>query len=56
LPGLTHRYVDKALLLPINTCPVYCRYCTRSYAIGGDTETVENAQLATDPKLWDRAF
>ena len=56
VPGLTHRYVDKALFLPLNTCPVYCRFCTRSYAIGGDTETVEKAQLATDPKLWDRAF
>ena len=39
-PGLTHRYVDKALFLPTNVCPVYCRYCTRSYAIGGDTESV----------------
>jgi lysine 2,3-aminomutase len=56
VPGLTHRYVDKALFLPLNTCPVYCRFCTRSYAIGGDTETVEKSQLATDPKLWDRAF
>ena len=56
VPGLTHRYVDKALFLPLNTCPVYCRFCTRSYAIGGDTDTVEKAQLATDPKLWDRAF
>ena len=54
--GLTHRYVDKALFLPLNTCPVYCRFCTRSYAIGGDTDTVEKAQLATDPKLWEQAF
>ena len=36
--GLTHRYVDKALFLPLQTCPVYCRFCTRSYAIGPDTE------------------
>jgi lysine 2,3-aminomutase len=56
VPGLTHRYVDKALFLPLNTCPVYCRFCTRSYAIGGDTDTVEKAQLATDPKLWEQAF
>ena len=34
-PGLTHRYVDKALFLAAQrTCPVYCRFCTRSYAIG----------------------
>jgi lysine 2,3-aminomutase len=56
VPGLTHRYVDKALFLPLNTCPVYCRFCTRSYAIGGDTEVVEKAQLATNPKQWKAAF
>ncbi|MDQ2816946.1 MAG: KamA family radical SAM protein [Candidatus Eremiobacteraeota bacterium] len=54
--GLTHRYVDKALFLPLNVCPVYCRFCTRSYAIGPDTETVDKAQLATDPKRWKAAF
>src|SRR5260221_5442550 len=41
VPGLTPRYRDKALFLPLNTCPVYCRFCTRSYAIGLDTEEVE---------------
>ena len=41
VPGLTHRYHDKALFLPLNTCPVYCRFCTRSYAIGIDTDTVD---------------
>ena len=41
VPGLTHRYPDKALFLPLDSCPVYCRFCTRSYAIGGDTEMVE---------------
>ena len=56
LPGLTHRYVDKALFLPTNVCPVYCRFCTRSYAIGGDTDVVEKAELATDPKRWQEAF
>jgi len=56
VPGLVHRYIDKALFLPTNVCPVYCRYCTRSYAIGGDTEVVEKAELATDPKRWQRAF
>jgi len=54
--GLTHRYVDKALFLPTNVCPVYCRFCTRSYAIGGDTDVVEKSELATDPKRWQQAF
>ena len=44
-PGLVHRYVDKALFLPLNTCPVYCRFCTRSYAIGPDTEDVDKVAL-----------
>ena len=56
VPGLTHRYPDKALFLPLNTCPVYCRFCTRSYAIGIDTETVEKVQLKVDPKRWEQAF
>ncbi len=54
--GLTHRYQDKALFLPLNTCPVYCRFCTRSYAIGVDTELVEKVDLKVDPKRWEVAF
>ncbi|GAC1545425.1 MAG: hypothetical protein NVS2B17_27740 [Candidatus Velthaea sp.] len=56
VPGLTHRYVDKALFLPLNTCPVYCRFCTRSYAIGPDTEDIDKARLANTPKDWQDAF
>ncbi len=54
--GLTHRYVDKALFLPLQTCPVYCRFCTRSYAIGPDTESVDKAALAKTPDQWRQAF
>ena len=54
--GLTHRYPDRALFLPLQTCPVYCRFCTRSYAIGPDTESVEKAALAKTPALWEQAF
>lgn len=54
--GLTHRYPDKALFLPLDTCPVYCRFCTRSYAIGVDTETVEKVKLRVNPKRWEEAF
>ncbi len=56
VPGLTHRYPDKALFLPLNTCPVYCRFCTRSYAIGLDTEEVEKVQLKVNEERWKRAF
>jgi len=55
--GLTHRYRDKALFLPIDSCPVYCRYCTRSYAIGADTELVgEKLKLRADLARWREAF
>lgn len=56
VPGLTHRYPDKALFLPLNTCPVYCRFCTRSYAIGVDTDTVEKVDLKVDHDRWEQAF
>ncbi len=57
VPGLIHRYTDKALFLPLNTCPVYCRFCTRSYAIGPDTEEVDHkTRLARTPKEWQDAF
>ena len=56
VPGLTHRYPDKALFLPLDTCPVYCRFCTRSYAVGVDTEEVEKIHLKVDEERWQRAF
>ena len=54
--GLTHRYVDKALFLPLDTCPVYCRFCTRSYAVGIDTEEVSKFQLKVNVDRWQQAF
>jgi lysine 2,3-aminomutase len=56
VPGLTHRYVDKALFLALDTCPVYCRFCTRSYAVGIDTEEVSKFQLKVNADRWQRAF
>jgi len=56
VPGLTHRYRDKALFLPLNSCPVYCRFCTRSYAIGGDTQVVGKLKLAPGLARWEQAF
>lgn len=34
VPGLVHRYPDRVLLLPIDFCSTYCRYCTRSRVVG----------------------
>jgi lysine 2,3-aminomutase len=56
VPGLTHRYADKALFLPLDTCPVYCRFCTRSYAIGLDTEEVEKVHMRPNEERWRRAY
>ncbi len=54
--GLTHRYPDKALFLTLDTCPVYCRFCTRSYAVGVDTDNVEKVSLKATEDRWERAF
>lgn len=32
VPGLTHRYPDRALLVTTPNCTMYCRYCTRKRA------------------------
>lgn len=55
-PGLVHRYPTKALFLAIDVCPVYCRFCTRSYAIGGDTDTVSKTRYAPSSGRWDQVF
>lgn len=52
--GLVHRYTDKCLFLASSHCPLYCRYCTRSYAVGADTETVTKASLKPQRKRWER--
>jgi lysine 2,3-aminomutase len=54
--GLTHRYFDRALFLPLDTCPVYCRFCTRSYAVGIDTEEVSKFSLKVNADRWQQAF
>lgn len=56
VPGLTHRYPDKALFLVLDTCPVYCRFCTRSYAVGLDTDVVEKVSLKAEDTRWERAL
>ena len=34
VPGLVHRYPDRALLIATTTCAMYCRHCTRKRAAG----------------------
>ena len=56
VPGLTHRYRDKALFLPQLSCPVYCRFCTRSYAVGADAPGVAKLALTASLARWEQAF
>lgn len=48
IPGLTHRYPDRVLLLVSNVCAMYCRFCTRKRKVGKqyDTITAENFEKA----------
>ena len=55
VPGLVHRYTDKALFIALQVCPVYCRFCTRSYAIGPHAGDVDKVHLTT-PHEWQRIF
>ena len=47
VPGLVHRYVDRALLKVVAACPVYCRFCFRRESVGeGKGGPLPDADLA----------
>lgn len=42
VPGITHRYPDRVLMVISNNCAIYCRYCTRKRTMyDGATPEVE---------------
>jgi len=45
VPGLVHRYPDRALLLVVDFCSTYCRYCTRSRMVGHGGVNAGKARL-----------
>jgi lysine 2,3-aminomutase len=45
VPGLVHRYPDRVLLLPLDFCSTYCRYCTRSRVVGHGEIVPNQARL-----------
>ena len=45
VPGLTHRYPDRVLLLITNQCSMYCRHCTRRRFAGQDDAGVDMEQV-----------
>jgi lysine 2,3-aminomutase len=45
VPGLVHRYRDRALVIATTTCSVYCRHCTRKRTTGQKESTLTAEQL-----------
>ncbi|MBN2061595.1 MAG: KamA family radical SAM protein [Deltaproteobacteria bacterium] len=45
VPGLVHRYPDRVLLLLLDFCSTYCRYCTRSRVVGHGTMYPKESRL-----------
>ncbi|MFY9329089.1 MAG: lysine 2,3-aminomutase [Georgfuchsia sp.] len=60
VPGLTHRYPDRVLLLVSNMCSMYCRHCTRKRRVGDkntnpDKESISRAidYIRNTPQIRD---
>lgn len=47
VPGLVHRYPDRALFLVTGRCFVNCRYCTRSRVVADDGMAPDRSRWAT---------
>ena len=45
VPGLTHRYPDRVLLLVTDQCAMYCRHCTRRRFTGQYDSNVPKGQI-----------
>lgn len=46
VPAIVHRYRDRALLLAIERCSLYCRHCTRRRLTLSEAEDIDHAALA----------
>jgi lysine 2,3-aminomutase len=61
VPGLERMYLDRVVILPVNQCPAYCRFCFRKnyfneyakqpYAMADDHVTRAMAYIASDPRI-----
>ncbi|WP_141706263.1 lysine 2,3-aminomutase [Desulfuribacillus alkaliarsenatis] len=45
VPGLTHRYPDRVLLLVTDQCSMYCRHCTRRRYAGNNDESTPKDRI-----------
>ena len=46
VPGLTHRYPDRVLLLITNICSMNCRHCTRRRLVGFEDQHLPDENIA----------
>ncbi|MFG1298962.1 lysine-2,3-aminomutase-like protein [Xanthobacter sp. V3C-3] len=61
VPGIVHRYPDRALLKIVGVCAVYCRFCFRREMVGPGAGTSLSpealeaafAYLAAHPAIWE---
>ncbi|MFG1269376.1 lysine-2,3-aminomutase-like protein [Xanthobacter versatilis] len=61
VPGIVHRYRDRALLKIVGVCAVYCRFCFRREMVGPGAaatlspEALERAfaYLSAHPEIWE---
>jgi lysine 2,3-aminomutase len=45
VPAVVHKYPDRVLLLSTDSCPVYCRHCTRRRITKGGQAELSKAEL-----------
>ncbi|MFG1344637.1 lysine-2,3-aminomutase-like protein [Xanthobacter autotrophicus DSM 431] len=61
VPGIVHRYPDRALLKIVGVCAVYCRFCFRREMVGPGAASMLSqealdaafAYLAAHPEIWE---
>lgn len=46
VPGLVHKYPDRALFLVSNECAMYCRFCTRKRKVGKPGMVIDDRTIA----------
>lgn len=55
VPGIVHRYADRALLMPTRICPVYCRFCFRREVVGAQEDALLSGEELTTALDYIRA-
>jgi len=55
VPGIVHRYPNRALLKIVSVCPVYCRFCFRREMIGPASGGMLDANTLTNALAYIKA-